>query len=75
MQPATTILEDGKEIVLIHFVIQDGTRIACTPNLEVLSANRFRSVPVIRSDNINAVTCPVCKRTNDFRKAEVDAKR
>jgi hypothetical protein len=76
MTPQTTILEDGTEVTLIHFLCEtkDGLRLACTPNLEVLCASRIRHIPHMRSEEITAVTCPICKRTNEFKHAETEAK-
>lgn len=62
MKPETIIGQDGKEVVLIHLE-RDG-RIVCMPNMHTRDwpAQKERPAPHMRSDQIVAVTCPMCKR-------------
>lgn len=59
----------GATITLIHYVFQvDPERIACMPNM---SEKEFGSTPyhqhVVRTNSPQAVTCPACKRTEQFK--------
>ena len=73
MIPETMILKDGQEITVIHFLAQpkwEKPRIACMPGLKDFSANQYRECPFLRTDEVRSVTCPTCKGTEDFKKAE-----
>ena len=69
MKPEQVVLEDGREVTLIHF-FKDG-RIACMPNMAFkdMSSNRERIAPHMRSDSVGGVTCPMCKKTGDWKAA------
>ena len=81
MKPETIIDAKGNEVTLIHFVTGDPPRIACMPNLANMSAsggvNQQRLTPHMRSGEASddAVTCPMCKRTDLFTNAKKQAKK
>ncbi len=60
---------NGSVAVKIHF-FADG-RIVCMPNLqpERLSGNALRMWPLVRSDDVRAVNCAACQRTEAFHQA------
>lgn len=60
MTPETVILPNGQQVVLIHFL--DKGKIACMPHLKDMAANLQRAAPHIRTDAIEGVTCPLCKK-------------
>ena len=85
MKPETMILEDGSEIVLIHWLRQPrfGKHyLACMPGLTSFSAGGdgnglvlgFRSSPVLRTEDTRGVSCPLCKGTKEFKEAEQELK-
>lgn len=60
----------GNQITLIHFVFQRSPeRIACMPNM-----TEFHSTPYHtnyqRTNSTDAVTCPACKQTAEFKNAK-----
>ena len=67
MDDQTMILEDGTEVLLIHFLCCG--KIVCTPNSGDMAATPLRSYPLNRTEEIVAVTCPLCKRTEKFIQA------
>ncbi len=66
MTPETMILEDGSEIVLIHFLLPTGS-IACMPGISFTKDVLARGKPIPRSQAPEAVSCPVCKNTEFFK--------
>lgn len=44
-------------------------KIACTPNMTKLSANEVRNFPVMRTEEMGAVTCPLCKDSVFFKRS------
>ena len=73
MKHQVMLLPSGKEIILIHFVTHDEfgqERIACLPNLEQFSVAHDRLIPVHRSLEARAVTCPLCKDTPLWKEAD-----
>lgn len=70
------VLADGSEIVLVHWVMRENgvPRIACVPNLREMHAHA-RPYPWMRTEDTQAVTCPNCKHTPEFEKAEADYER
>lgn len=72
MTPETTILPDGREVVLIHFLARNdfnGGHIACMPGLKDMASNQYRQSPHMRTDSPDGVTCVMCKKTAEFRHA------
>ena len=62
------ILEDGTKILPVHFVVVDAFGrhgVACVPNVDV----DLRPVVWQRSNDVRAVSCVLCKKTEAFRKA------
>ena len=53
---------DGVAKVCVHWTRQSEGKweIVCIPGLEVFGVTMTRSVPFFRSDDIRAVTCPMC---------------
>ena len=69
MIPEKMILADGSEVTVIHFLFHPefgAERIACMPGLTIFSSGKFRQVPHIRTDDVRAVNCPLCKKTADY---------
>ena len=48
----------------------DTWKIACVPNMTQFSASGDRASPWRRSEDVRAVTCPLCSRTEFFVAAE-----
>ena len=73
MDNQTMVLEDGREIILIHFAVRNGKgyKIACVPGLENFHAFN-RGHPWHRTEEVKAVTCKVCKSTAEFKQARID---
>lgn len=74
----TMILEDGSEIACIHYLTRPASNavtpyIACMPGLKEFSASKTRQQPWMRTQEIEAVTCPVCKSTKDYSTAKQSA--
>lgn len=70
MKPETMILADGSEVVLVHLLFTPAfgdSRISCLPGLKDFSSGKYRQMPHLRTDDVRSVTCPVCKRTDDFK--------
>lgn len=70
MTPETMILEDGSEIATVHFLatpLYGLPRIACMPGLQDFASGPFRQAPLIRTDEVKSVNCPLCKLTADFK--------
>ena len=73
VNPTTILLEDGREVVLIHFVYPrpngyggEVWKIACMPNL---TGSFGKTTPNLKSGEVKAVTCPLCKETGEFASA------
>ena len=67
------IHEDGSQSLLVHYAYSDDVfarknseKIACAPNLKELEAQPRRQWPWQRSNDVRAVTCPQCQRTEVF---------
>ena len=62
MQPETILGADGREVVLIHY--EKEGKIVCMPNLQQkdFASSPMRAAPHMRSGELSAVTCPMCKR-------------
>lgn len=60
---------NGAVGVLVHYFV--GGLIACMPNLEQerLRALMNKPQPVIRSDDVRAVTCTFCKQADAYQRA------
>ena len=82
MNPPTIVLESGEQVAVVHLVHQirterqmpDGLmvpvvdwRIACTPGLQDLHGTMQRLEPWQRSEDVRAVTCPMCQQTVAYR--------
>ena len=70
----TMILEDGSEIILIHYLtIMDGSepvqKIACSPNVETFGVTRARPFPLHRTQEVGVVNCPLCHKTEEYKRA------
>lgn len=72
MTPETTILADGSEVTVVHFLLYG--RIACMPGLTDFGSGKHRQVPHIRTDEVRSVTCVMCKKTADYL-GEIDKLR
>lgn len=48
----------------------DTWKIACAPGTTMLNATENRPFPYQRSDDVRAVTCPLCKDTDEFKRAK-----
>ncbi len=87
MDSQEMLLEDGRTILLVHFVYRsprgtlahEGTplanteetyKIACAPRLVEMSAFGSRAFPWQRTDDVRAVSCPLCRETVEFQKAQ-----
>ena len=62
-------LPDGNEVILIHLLIND-VNIACTHGIGVLHATNLRPFPLHRTMEVNAVTCQLCKNTDEYKSAK-----
>lgn len=86
MNVPTMVLEDGRQVAVVHLVCQMATerqmpdglmvpvvdwRIACTPGLQDLHGTNQRLEPWQRSEDVRAVTCPLCKRTQAYRSVRI----
>ena len=71
MKAETVILPDGKEVTLIHYIDPSSGKIVCMPNLLLkdMGTSKMRIAPHIRSDYAGAVTCPMCKNTQEWKAA------
>lgn len=72
MMTQSMTMEDGQDIILVHFVYKEGRRyrIACSPHLpeiDMTSKGKFWSW--YRTEELRSVTCPLCRRTEAFHKA------
>ncbi|MBX9682126.1 MAG: hypothetical protein K2X38_25490 [Gemmataceae bacterium] len=65
----TAVREDGTTFTPIHFVDHETRRIVCTPNLIEMHAANGRSVPYPRTQDVQAVSCPRCMATEDYKAA------
>lgn len=65
------ILADGTAVVLIHLVTLEGGRevMACAPRLRELHTANYRTQPWQRTGEPGAVTCPLCKVSDAYRRA------
>lgn len=71
MDGQTMIFGDGSQKAVIHYSVKtDRERIACLPN-EVLPQQKDRVFSIRRTDEPRAVTCPVCRETEEFKKKMV----
>ncbi len=68
MDHQKTVLPDGKELLLIHFLV-DG-KIACQPQLPQKQMRLKDGVVWQRSDDVRGVSCPLCKGTVVFQDAQ-----
>lgn len=69
MTPETMILLNGSEVIVTHFLVTADFgpgKIACVPGLTNFSASPIRAVPWIRSSELGAVNCPLCKKSKDY---------
>jgi hypothetical protein len=69
MDHQTMILEDGREIILIHYWTQE-KKVACSPNVVDFHATRERPFPLHRTTEIDVVNCPLCHATDEFKRAD-----
>lgn len=69
MRIEETIAADGSKQALIHLVVQDVSSewcLACTMHpLRIVMAGR--QMPLLRTDDAHAATCPQCKKTPQFK--------
>lgn len=49
---------------------QETYKVACVPDMLEMAANASRGSPWQRTDDVRAVTCPLCIRTEEFQKAK-----
>ena len=71
------LLEDGTKVVPVHFVyrpmLESGRKgvwkMACSPEMYVMK--KGPDEPYIRSEDVRAVTCPMCQNTLIFKTARV----
>ncbi len=70
MNAETTVTADGRQVVLIHFLLDN--KIVCMPNLltKDMSASTIRITPIMRTDSAAGVTCAMCKRTKEWVEAK-----
>jgi len=63
-----TIREDGTTVGLVHFAFRVGKqwRVACCFTQGLGDVESF---PCVRTDDVRAVTCPVCLKTEGFLEA------
>ncbi len=73
------IHEDGTQSLLVHyaystdvFARKGSERIACAPNLKELEAQPRRYWPWHRSNDVRAVTCPQCQRSEIYLAASTE---
>lgn len=65
------ITADGQSFTLIHYVFQtDPERVACMPNMMEFGRTKYHDV-VLRSNATGAVTCPACKKTDQYKNPRV----
>lgn len=70
MTPETMLLADGSEITVLHLLFQPPfghLRIACMPGLRDFASNKNRAAPILRTDEVRSVNCPLCKASEDYR--------
>ena len=70
MKQQVMILEDGSEINLIHYVhkVRNVNKIACVPTLPEADMCLGKKWYVWqRSDDPRAVSCPMCKATQEYQ--------
>jgi hypothetical protein len=76
MSPQEMLLEDGTKVVPVHFLYRPrlatgrkgGWKMACSP--EMYAMMKKEGEPYIRSEDVRAVTCPMCKGTLVFKAAK-----
>lgn len=64
MKPETIISPEGREVVLIHYIVEG--RITCMPHMlgKDMSSQKERATPHMRTDFLPGVTCPLCKKAS-----------
>lgn len=71
MEHQTTILPDGRELVLIHFTYRtsdtDPWVIACTPGMD--PTNPKGNFPWKRTNDPRVANCPTCCETPEYRES------
>lgn len=62
MKPETIISPEGKEVVLVHYIVEG--RIVCMPDMQLkdMGSKDGLSAPRMRIDALEGVTCPLCKK-------------
>ena len=62
------LLPDGQVVTLIHLVVltEAGWRIACMPNMTEFHSTSYHP-NYQRTDEVRAVTCPTCKKTEAYK--------
>lgn len=75
MDDLVAVRADGSVYIPIHFVDHETRRIACTPNLTEMHATNGRAAPYPRTLDVQAVTCPRCKATAEFKTAKQQYER
>lgn len=73
------VLPTGKTVTLIHYLYRasgadPGWRIACMPSMTEFHETMHHPA-YQRTDDVHAVTCPGCKRTDVYRSAFANAPR
>lgn len=66
------VLPDGSTQHLTHFIVWAEARwqLVCMPHVTILHATAQRPFAYARSEDTRAITCPTCKATEVFHKAE-----
>lgn len=61
------LLPTGVQITVIHYTYATpmGHRIACMPNMQEFHKTKYHPC-YMRSNDLRAVTCPACKRSNFY---------
>ena len=73
MHVGTMLLPDGRQVTVTHLLVRaaDGKEghLACAPNADAAHTDPYQNEVKMRSDDVRAVNCPLCKGSDDFRRA------